>query len=120
MLSLPELVTLGIVLASIDHGDNVNPEVSYFINAAAKDCVIRAKTIVAEALQNKTNPTFLFQGKYVAVDMAYYLKNDNQCYRYHELFFNGLLSVLYGSCGHKNKDLKKYMCTALSSFTMSI
>ena len=69
-----------------------------------------AKTIIAEAMPTKKkNPTFVFEGEYIAAGMAYYLKNGNQCYRYHELFFNELLSLLDGALGHDNKGLKEYV-----------
>ena len=41
--------------------------------------------------------------------MLYYLKNGNRCFRYHELFLNGLLSVLYGALGHNNKEFEEYV-----------
>ena len=102
-------MVLGISLALIMHGNRINFELLHFINPAARDCVIRAKTIVVEALQNEQDLVLVFEGKFIAADMAYYLKNGNQCYRYHELFFNGLLAVLYGAYRHTNKDLEEYV-----------
>ena len=107
-LSFQCLVTLWLGLAAIKDGDKISrPEVAFFVNTAAKDSVIRAKTVIGEEMPKEKNPIFMFQGKYITASMAYYLKNSNQCYRYHKLFFNRLLSVLYGALGKKNNALKK-------------
>ena len=70
--SLSELVALGTSLTAINHGGRITREMSYFINDRAKDCVVRAKTIIGEALSWSLHfPIFALEGRFISVGIVY-------------------------------------------------
>ena len=63
--SFPCLVTLRLGLAVIKDGNKISSDVAFFVNAAAKDGVIGAKTVIGEVMRKEKNPIFMFQDRYI-------------------------------------------------------
>ena len=107
--SYKDLVEIGRGLARIHHRDKICTEMSQFIHLAASDCVCRVKDLCNNTKTNSVEIVLTFQGTFIAAGMAYYLKSSNQCWGYHELFFNGLFTILHGACRHSFSKLNSYI-----------
>ena len=72
------------------------------ITQATSDCVIRAKHVTMNASEEQcpaSKPVHQLDGKMIAMAMGYYCKVVCPFNGYHELFYNGLLYILFGVVG---------------------
>ena len=105
--SYQALCAIGFCLAEMHEEDNMDYKVLAFILQAARDCAIRAKDVMdaVTEVNHPPRPKLRINWSIIAMAMGYYPRVGQPCSGYHELFFNGLLYVLFGVVGNTNKDL---------------
>ena len=97
----PSLLNIGL---GMDGKSKPSSAVKDFVPAAAGDCVIRAQDILIQKGIEPNNPNLSFYDNLIGAGMAHYWESGfNCCTYYGELFFNGLVTVLYGGIGDNAK-----------------
>ena len=95
------LLSFGMGIAAVNRTEAPSKESSLFVLHAAQDCAIRATDILRQEGIAPLNPYLSFNGDVIAAGMAEYWQKGDKCRGYHELFFNGLLVVLYSGLGNR-------------------
>ena len=106
VLSASVLTHLGLCFAHSHVGtaDDIHETSYIFALKAARNCVTKLKQLLGtegcEAVHE-----FPMSGKTLAAAMDYALLNSTKCFGTHELFFNGLIALLYGAMGSTFYDV---------------
>ena len=109
IISMGDLIQYGYGLALVSNATTtkITDEASRFICTCAWDVVTRIKQILQNGNKEPERDSFYIPGDTIAAAMMVYNERGNTCYGYHELFFNAILTLLHGSLGDTESEVKQ-------------